>query len=82
MSTVPLSRLNRGGKLQPVPRKELNAGLLCSDAITPVPAHPIMTVGSPTAAIAPQIQLSVVRNAGTPPIITVLLPDGNGLAVG
>ena len=40
------------------------------------------TVGSPTAAMAPQMQLSVVRNAGTPPMNTVPLPLGKGLAVG
>lgn len=42
----------------------------------------MITVGSPTAAIAPQIHASVVRNAGTPPIITALLPEGKTLAVG
>jgi hypothetical protein len=39
-------------------------------------------VGSPTAAIAPQMQVSVVRSAGRPPISTVVLPEGNTLAVG
>jgi hypothetical protein len=44
--------------------------------------HPIITVGSPTAAPAPQMHVSLVRSAGMPPIRTVLLPDGNELAVG
>jgi hypothetical protein len=42
----------------------------------------IITVGSPPAAIAPQMHASVVRNAGRPPIRTVVLPLGNALAVG
>ena len=37
---------------------------------------PILTVTHPTAAIAPQMQASVVRKAGLPPIITVALPIG------
>lgn len=41
-----------------------------------------MTVGSPTAAMAPQMQVSVLRMAGIPPMSTVLLPLGKGLAVG
>jgi len=44
--------------------------------------QPIITVGSPTTAIAPQMQASDVRNAGMPPINTVALPIGKGLAVG
>ena len=42
----------------------------------------MITEGSPTAAIAPQMQASVVRNAGMPPINTLVLPIGKGLAVG
>ena len=38
----------------------------------------MMTVGHPTAAIAPQPHTSVVRNAGLPPISTVVLPITNG----
>ena len=41
-----------------------------------------MTVGSPTAAEAPQIQTSPTRTAGLPPIITETLPIGKGLDVG
>ena len=41
-----------------------------------------MTVGAPTAAIAPQIHASVVRTAGLPEINTVALPDGKALTVG
>jgi hypothetical protein len=44
--------------------------------------HPIITVGSPTAAIAPQMQESVVLIAGMPPINTVALPIGKALEVG
>jgi hypothetical protein len=42
----------------------------------------MVTVGQPTAALAPQAQVSPVRNAGFPPIITVLLPIVKGLLVG
>jgi hypothetical protein len=42
----------------------------------------MITVGSPTAAMAPQIHASDVRSAGRPEISTVALPDGNGLDVG
>lgn len=42
----------------------------------------MITVGQPTAAIAPQIHASDVRIAGLPSIITVALPIGNGLDVG
>ena len=41
-----------------------------------------MTVGSPTAPAAPQTHVSVVRTAGRPCIITVLLPEGNTLTIG
>jgi hypothetical protein len=44
--------------------------------------HPIETVGAPTAAMAPQALASLVRRAGMPPIITVLLPAGKGPTVG
>ena len=37
---------------------------------------------APTAAEAPQMQVSPTRSAGLPPINTVVLPMGNGLAVG
>ena len=43
---------------------------------------PIITVGSPTAAIAPQMQASVVLSAGLPAISTVALPVGNALTMG
>lgn len=42
----------------------------------------MLTVGHPTAAPAPQMQVSVVRKAGTPPINTVELPAVNALDVG
>jgi hypothetical protein len=42
----------------------------------------MITVGAPTAAIAPQMQASLVRRAGFPAIKTVVLPIGNGLEVG
>jgi hypothetical protein len=45
-------------------------------------AHPIITVGQPTTAEAPQAQASPTRRAGRPPIITVPLPAVNGLTVG
>src|SRR5689334_3640878 len=61
---------NVGGKSQPVPRNE-NGTL----------SYPISTVGEPTAAPAPQMQVSLVRSAGRPPISTVVLPDGNALEV-
>src|SRR5574343_1929143 len=44
--------------------------------------HPIITVGLPSAADAPQAQVSPTRSAGLPPIITVALPIKNGLADG
>jgi hypothetical protein len=40
------------------------------------------TVGSPTAAAAPQMHVSETLNAGRPWIITVPLPAGNALTVG
>jgi hypothetical protein len=40
------------------------------------------TVGAPTATIAPQMQVSVLRTEGRPPIRTVALPAGKGLDVG
>lgn len=42
----------------------------------------MITVGSPTIGIAPQIQLSDVLIAGLLPISTEELPMINGLAVG
>ena len=36
-------------------------------------------MGAPTAAIAPQMHVSVVRTAGLPQIRTFVLPAGNGL---
>ena len=42
----------------------------------------MITVGSPTAAIAPQMHASDERKAGHPEIVTVVLPEGNGLEVG
>jgi hypothetical protein len=42
----------------------------------------IKTVGAPTAAIAPQMQASLVRKAGRLPIRTVTLPAGKTLLVG
>jgi hypothetical protein len=44
--------------------------------------YPIKTVGSPTAAEAPQMQTSPTLMAGLPPMSTVVLPTGNGLTVG
>ncbi len=44
--------------------------------------QPIITVGAPITAMAPQIQASVVRMAGRPPIRTVALPMGKALTVG
>ena len=40
------------------------------------------TVGSPTAAEAPQMQVSPTLMAGLPPMRTVALPMGKGEAVG
>jgi hypothetical protein len=47
-----------------------------------LPFYPIITVGSPIAAEAPQIAVSPTLIAGFPPIKTVVLPMGNGLTVG
>jgi len=47
-----------------------------------LPIYPIITVGSPTAAVAPQTETSPTRIAGFPPINTVVLPIGNGPTVG
>jgi hypothetical protein len=44
--------------------------------------HPIITVGSPTAAVAPQAQVSPTRTAGMPPINTVPLPTTKGVTGG
>jgi hypothetical protein len=63
---------NCGGKLQPLPKK---------DFVSSIVYPPIVTVGHPTAAIAPQMHVSDVRIAGLPPIITVVLPMINGVAV-
>jgi hypothetical protein len=50
--------------------------------ITMISVQLMITVGSPRTAIAPQMQASVVRSAGLPPMSTVGLPEGNTLAVG
>ena len=40
---------------------------------------PIITVGAPMMIGAPQPAMSPTRSAGRPPIITVVLPIGNGV---
>ena len=42
-------------------------------------AHPTFTVGAPITIGAPQPAMSPTRSAGRPPIITVMLPIGNGV---
>jgi hypothetical protein len=61
-----------GGNDHPVPKKLLSVSI----------SYPIVTVGQPTAALAPQIQASPVLMAALPPIMTVTLPIGKELTVG
>jgi hypothetical protein len=93
---VDVALLNSTGNFQPVPKNEFDAaisknifithfcdvGFFCFEKYYAVMIQPpIITVTQPTAGIAPQMQTSVVRTAGFPPIITVALPIGKGLDV-